>query len=71
MAAPAKKQHFFVINQLGQSVDRRGPFVSAEAAQKWAEENYNYPAWIVPAIPVGLAADLHPLDENGMPVEEG
>jgi hypothetical protein len=66
----AKKYHYFLINQLGQSVDRRGPFVSAAAATEWCETNYQYPCWIVAAEPVGLATDLRPLDKNGMPVQE-
>lgn len=68
MAVP--KKHYFLINQLGQSVDRRGPFESADAARSWCEENYQYPCWIVPAEPVGLAVDLRPLNKDGMPVQE-
>ena len=72
MATAAKsKQHFFVVNQLGQSADRRGPFESAEAAAEWAEKNYAYPAWVVPAIPVGRGVSHRPLDKNGNPVQEG
>lgn len=67
MTAPAK--HYFVINQLGQSADRRGPFVSAEAARKWAEKNYRFPAWIIPAEPVGIGVYHAVLDENGKPVQ--
>lgn len=66
-----KKQHFFVINQLGQSADRRGPFETAEAAREWAEKNYHYPAWIVPAEPVGQGVSHKPLDKNGERVQEG
>lgn len=66
-----KKQHFFVVNQLGQSADRRGPFESAEAARTWAEKFYHYPAWIIPAEPVGQAVNHRPLDADGNPVQEG
>ena len=62
MATAAKsKQHFFVVNQLGQSADRRGPFESAEAAAEWAEKNYAYPAWVVPAVPVMIVLVTVPL----------
>jgi hypothetical protein len=69
--AVAKKQHYFVINQMGQSADRRGPFVSAEAARQWAEKHYDYPAWIVPAEPVGKAVSSRPLDADGNRVTGG
>lgn len=69
---PAGKRHYFVINQLGSSADRRGPFASAEVARKWAHKHYNYPAWIVPAEPANPAAELHRvLDEEGNPIQEG
>jgi hypothetical protein len=71
MAGAVTKKHYFVINQLGQSADRRGPFASADAARKWAEEQYHYPAWIVPAEPVGKGLTHMPLDENGQSVQEG
>jgi hypothetical protein len=70
MAVSAKpKLHYFVINQLGQSCDRRGPFVSEDAAEKWAEKHFPAAAWIVPARPVGRAKTHKPLDENGSPVQ--
>lgn len=69
---PAVKRHYFVINQLGTSADRRGPFVSAEAARTWADKHYNFPAWIVPAEPANAAAGVHRvLDEEGNPIQEG
>jgi len=64
------KKHYFVINQLGQSADRRGPFESAEAAREWAEKQYHYPAWIIPAEPVGAGVSHRPLDKDGNPVKE-
>lgn len=69
MAAP-RKYHYFVLNRLGASADRRGPFVTREAAEKWVEKFYHYEAWIVPAEPIGLAKSYKPLDENGNPVTE-
>jgi hypothetical protein len=71
MAVAAKKQPVFLINQLGQSVDRRGAFESAEAAKAWAEKHYHYPAWIVPVEPANEAAEKHRvLDKDGNPVQE-
>jgi hypothetical protein len=67
---PVPKKHYFVINQTGMSADRRGPFESAEAAREWADKNYHYPAWIVPAEPVGAAAHHRPLSAKGEPVTE-
>jgi hypothetical protein len=62
------KKHYFLINQLGQSAARRGPFESAEAAREWAEKNYaNYPAWILPVEPVGTLARA--LDKDGNQTE--
>jgi hypothetical protein len=71
MAVAAKTYHYFVVNQNNQSADRRGPFVSEEAAMKWADKFYNYPAWIIPALPTKRAAEAHRLlDENGVPIQE-
>jgi hypothetical protein len=64
------KKHVFVINQLGQSADRRGPFKDAEAAKAWAEKHYHYPAWLVPAEPVGAGLNHRVLDADGNPVQE-
>lgn len=58
------EKHYFVINQMGQSADRRGPFVSAAAAKEWAERVYRYPCWIVPAEYIGAMEHL-PLDGKG------
>lgn len=70
MPAP-RKYHYFVINQLGQSADRRGPFESREAAETWADANYNYPAWVIPAEPANDAARKHRvLSKDGNPVQE-
>lgn len=69
MASP-RKYHYFVVNQLGQSADRRGPFISREAAEKWAEKFYSYPAWIIPAEPVGRARTMRVLGADGNPVTE-
>lgn len=72
MAVAAKKQHVFVINQLGQSIDRRGPFASVEDAREFAEKHYSFPAWIVPAEPANaLAKGTRALDKDGNPVQEG
>lgn len=63
----ARKPHF-VMNQLGQSADRRGPFESLEAAEYWAENHYGYPAWTVPAAPAGKGKGYRLLDRDGNPV---
>lgn len=67
---PVKKYHYFVINQLGGSADRRGPFVSEEAAATWAEKFYNYPAWVIPALPIGKGKVHRVLDADGNPIQE-
>lgn len=67
---PAAKTvlHYFVVNQNGSSADRRGPFESEEAATHWAETKYkDFPAWIVPAKPVGAALKHKVLDRDGNP----
>lgn len=70
MASPVKRPHF-VVNQLGQSADRRGPFESREAAEEWAQKHYNYPAWAVPASPANdLARNRRLLDKDGNPTTE-
>lgn len=70
MAAAAKKMHYFVVNQLGQSADRRGPFESEEAALEWADAHYHYAAWVVPALPGKIAREAHRvLDKHGNPIQ--
>lgn len=70
--ATTKKQHFFLINALGQSVHRHGPFGSAEAAQEFAEKHYpNFAAWIVPAVPANDRARKSSLNKDGNSVAEG
>lgn len=64
--AAKKVEHYFLINQLGQGANRLGPFVSYEAAEHYAEHHYHYPAWIVPAVPVGKGRDHRLLDKNGL-----
>lgn len=63
MTAP--KKHYFVINQLGQSADRRGPFESREAAEAWAEKYYAHPAWVFAVEPVGHGKGYTTLDKDG------
>jgi hypothetical protein len=70
--AGTRQYHYFVINQLGQSADRRGPFESREAATEWAATRYGYPAWILSAEPANdKARTLRVLDKDGNPVTEG
>lgn len=65
----AAEKHYFVINQEGKSAHRRGAFVSADAARKWAGKHYPYPCWLLPAEYIG-AMDPKALDENGEPVQK-
>lgn len=69
MAVTKPTLHYFVINQLGQSCDRRGPFVSEEAAEQWAEKHFPASAWIVPAKPIGRAKNHQVLDGDGNPIK--
>lgn len=66
----AAEKHYFVINQQGLSADRRGPFVSAQAAKDWAKEFYRFPCWVIPAEYIGVM-NYKPLNEKGERVEEG
>jgi len=62
--------HYFVVNQNMQSADRRGPFESEEAALEWADKNYNYVSWVIPALPTARAQGYRVLDKNGEPIQE-
>lgn len=66
----AKKYHYFVVNQLGSSADRRGPFESEEAALEWADEHYGYAAWVIPALPTLRGRNHRVLDKHGEPIKE-
>lgn len=68
MPAPTEK-HYFVINALGQSADRRGPFESPAAAHEWIKTNYHYPCWIVAAEYAGEAPHS-PLNGKGVKAGE-
>ena len=68
MAVEKPKLHYFVINQLGQSADRRGPFESEEAAVEWADTLCPFPAWVVPARPSAKAKNHKVLDGKGNPI---
>lgn len=75
MAAPTpiKDRPHFVLNALGQSAHRKGPFVNREAALTWARTHYkDFPAWIVPCEPANGPAEKHRLnDAEGQPIQEG
>lgn len=66
----ASEKHYFVINQMGTSADRRGGFVSAQAARDWATKHYPYPCWILPVEYIG-AMEFKPLDSEGNRVDKG
>lgn len=61
------KKHYFLLNALGQSAARRGPFESPEAAREWCRKFFPHPAWVVAVEPANEAARA--LDKDGNPTE--